>query len=160
MRHWLSPLLWLILAAALQGSLAERMSIGWVKPDFLLVIAVALSMRGSVEAAAGIGFVAGLFHSALWNERVAAYTLSRMFACVVATRVYQAIPAAGPWAAAVVTGAATLVAGILFLFIGIPSDLLRWLVSTVGGILYNAALALLVYALQSRWSSRRSRERI
>jgi cell shape-determining protein MreD len=159
-RNWISPLLWLIFAAALQGSLANRVSVGWVKPDFLLVTAVALSMRGSVEASAGIGFVAGLFDSALWNERIAAFTISRMFACVVATRVYQATPAAGPWAAAVVTGAATLVADILFLFLGIPSSLVEWLVSTLGGILYNAALALVVYALQSRWAGRRSRTKI
>jgi hypothetical protein len=146
---------WLIVAAALNGALSHRLSVGWVQPDFLLVVAVSLSVRGSTNAAAAIGFVAGMFHSALWNEKMMALTLSRMFACIASVHVYRATPVAGAGAVAIVTGAATLVAGILYLFLGVPTNLLQWLVETLGGILYNAALAVPVYLLQERVGRRR-----
>lgn len=155
MRSVVAAALWLILAAALNGALSHRVSLGWVHPDFLLVVAVALSMRGSTNAAAGIGFVAGMFHSSLWNEKMMALTLSRMFACIASVHLFQATPVSGAGAAMVVTGGATLVAGVLYLFLGVPPNLVQWLVETLGGILYNAALAVPVYLLQERLTSRR-----
>lgn len=155
MRSLVGVAVWLIAGAAMNGAVSHRLSLGWVQPDFLLVVAVALSMRGGTNGAAGIGFVAGMFHSALWNEKMMALTLSRMFACIASVHFYRATPVAGAGAAAVVTGAATLVAGLLYLFLGVPANLLQWLVETLGGILYNAALAVPVYFLQERGARRR-----
>lgn len=146
---------WLVVGAAMNGAVSHRLSLGWVRPDFLLVVAVALSVRGSTNAAAALGFVAGMFHSALWNEKMMALTLSRMFACIASVYLYRATPVSGAGAVAIVTGAATLVGGILYLFLGVPTNLLQWLVETVGGILYNAALAVPVYLVQERVSRHR-----
>lgn len=156
MRSVVAAAVWLILGSALNGALSHRISLGWVRPDFLLVIAVALSMRGSSNLAAWIGFVAGMFHSALSNEKMMALTLSRMFACIASVHVFRATPVGGAASAAVVTGAATLVAGILYLFLGVPANLVQWLMETCGGILYNAALAVPVYLLQERIARRRT----
>ncbi|MER3413847.1 MAG: hypothetical protein C4341_06340 [Armatimonadota bacterium] len=155
MRSLVAAAVWLIVAAAFNGALSHRLSLGWVQPDFLLVVAVALSMRGTTNRAAWTGFVAGMFHSALWNEKMMALTISRMFACIASVHFFRAFPVSGAGAAAVVTGAATLVAGILYLFLGLPTNLVQWLVETFGGILYNAALAVPVYVLQERMASRR-----
>ncbi|HWP31041.1 MAG TPA: hypothetical protein VNK96_04855 [Fimbriimonadales bacterium] len=149
--------IWLIVAAGMQGALSERITIGWGKPDFLLVSAVILSIHRSTEGSAVTGFFAGLFHSALINDRLAALTISRMLACVISERLYAGFLGTGGVTAVIVSVIATFVAGLIYLFIGVPQNIWSYFADTIGSAIYNGAVAIPIYGIYRMFAKRRIR---
>lgn len=141
---------WLVFATALQGVFGTRMSIGFASPDFILLTAILLSMPRAQEQAFVIGGLSGLFHSAMLNEKLAAFIISRMGACFASKRLNEAILGGGVFTFIFVVFAGTLVSGLLYLFIGVPRDILSHLADTIGSALYNGVLASLVYAVSRK----------
>ena len=142
-----STAVWLIIAAALQGALAARLSIYWATPDFLLVVAVVLSMHRSTDAAAFTGFFAGLLHGAVLNDHMMAFIISRVIACAVAAKMAASSIGAPYLTLVLVTLVASGVSSVLYLFFGVQKDILGWLTATIGGAFYNGVLAIPCYWL-------------
>ena len=146
--------IWLIIAGACQSALAPRLSIGYVSPDFVLAVATVLSMHRTSDAASATGFFAGLVNGAISNSHMAAFIISRTVACFVTARIAAASVVATYFNVILAAISATLVAAVLYLFVGVPKDILRWLVSTFGGCIYNTVIVLLLFAAFRRLSMR------
>lgn len=141
---------WLVFATALQGVFGMRMSIGFASPDFILLTAIFISLPKPQDHALIIGGISGLFHSAMLNEKLAAFVISRMGACFASKRLNEAILGGGVFTLIFVVFAGTLVSGLLYLFIGVPRDILSHLTDTIGSALYNGVIASLVYAVSRK----------
>lgn len=139
--------LWLIVAASLQASLSVPLSIGFASPDFLLIAAILLSFRQTSDAACVIGFFAGLLTGSLVNASLFGYSVSRMFACLFSLRLYTLFIGESPVTVAGVTLIATLISGVIFLFLGVPTNLLGHIADTIGSAIYNGALAFLAFGM-------------
>ena len=150
MQSVLSTAVWLIGAASLQGALSERLAFGWFRPDFLLVVAVVLSIHRSTDASAVTGFFAGLFDGALRGKAMMALIISRTLACVASVRLYSAFLGSGVITASVVVLITSVISSVLYLFLGAPKDILGWLADTIGAALYNGVLAVPCYLLYCR----------
>jgi hypothetical protein len=149
-RGTLTVFAWLVFATALQGVFGTRMSIGFASPDFILLTAIFISLPKSQEQTLIIGGISGLFHSAMLNEKLAAFVISRMGACFASKRLNEAILGGGIFTLIFVVFAGTLVSGLLYLFIGVPRDILSHLADTIGSALYNGVLASLVHAISRK----------
>lgn len=125
----------------------------YFRPDFILTIAIVLSFGRSTDAAAVIGFFAGLFHGAILNAHMAALIISRVLACVVSAKIGSTFTGAAYLTIWVSVLCASLFASFLYLLVGVPSDILGWLTATIGGAVYNAVLALPCYWLYRRLGS-------
>ncbi len=139
--------LWLIFAGALQASLSIPLSIGFGSPDFLLIAGILLSFRQTSDAACVIGFFAGLLTGSLINQSLFGYCVSRMFACLFSLRLYTLFIGESPVTVAGVTALTTLISGGLFLFLGVPKNLLGHIADTIGSAIYNGALAFLAFGV-------------
>lgn len=139
--------LWLIVAAALQAALSVPLSIGFASPDFLLIAGILLSFHQTSDAASVIGFFAGLLTGSLVNASLFGYSVSRMFACLFSLRLYTLFIGESPVTVAGVTALATLISGGIFLFLGVPKNLLGHIADTIGSAIYNGALAFLAFGL-------------
>jgi rod shape-determining protein MreD len=147
--------IWLIVAGACQLALAPRLAISGAAPDFILAIAIALSVNRTSDAASATGFFAGLVSGALLNSHMAAMVISRTVACWSAARISTA-SVAGTYLTVVIAAiCATLAAAVLYLFVGVPKDILRWLLATFGACIYNTVIALILFAIFHRLSPRR-----
>jgi len=149
--------IWLILAAGMQGAISERIAIGWGKPDFLLISAVILSIHRTTDGSAVTGFFAGLFHSALINDKLAALTISRMLACVVSERLYSGFFGTGGVTAVIVTVIATFLAGLIYLFIGVPQNIWNHFADTIGSAIYNGVFAMPAYGIYRAFAKKQTR---
>lgn len=146
-RAVLSTAAWLIGAAGVQQALSHRLAIGWAQPDFLLVVAVVASLHRSPDAAAVTGFFAGLLNSAIEGHDMLAFTVSRALVCMLSLKVYSAFLGTGALTSAIVTAIATAIAGLVYLFLGTPPNILGHLADTIGAIIYNGVIAVPIYAL-------------
>jgi hypothetical protein len=138
----------LYLASAIQQSL--DLHILGARPDLILVVAIALSLVTSRAKAALTGFLAGTIHGALAGANLAAYGASRAIAGF-ATSWSKAMgyELTLPWIMAVAF-LATVLAEIVWMFVGIRSGIGSFLGATIGTALYNAVLAPPLYALVKR----------
>lgn len=141
-----------VLGAALHTALGARWSIGPASPDFLLLFAVMLSLGQSGESAAVTGFLAGVFHSSAMSDKMLALTISRMFACLIAPRIFGLFSGSNAAAIAVTAAGATLIAGIGFLFLGVRDNILGHLTDTIASAIYNGVIAIPVYGIYRRLS--------
>jgi rod shape-determining protein MreD len=153
-RAVLSTFFWLVIAGALQQAVAHRIAIGWGVPDFLLVFAIVLSMQRSSDAAAVTGFAAGVFSGALLNEAIAAFSISRMVACVVASRIATSLLDRSPLNVTIVASVCTVVAAATYLFVfpfvvG-PPNIGAHLADTIGAAIYNGVIAIPIHLLVQR----------
>lgn len=150
MRQALTPAIWLVAAACAQIALSDRLGLGFARPDFLLLCAVFLSLRREINGAALVGFFAGFLHGAVLNASLGMFVASRTFTAVIASKLFSALIDPGPFTAALVVGACSVLAGIFALFLGSPQNILGHLAATIGTAIYNAVLAVPVYWLTAR----------
>ena len=141
------PAFWLLIAAAAQVAIAPRMGIFGARPDLLLVAVTLLSMNRTSDAAAAIGFFAGLLHGGVANTKMAAFIVSRILGGVAASVVGRTTMAATPLTVMASSLAATGVASVTYLLLGVPKDLLGWMLATLGTLVYNAVLVVGVFWL-------------
>jgi hypothetical protein len=156
-RTILSTAVWLIVAGGLQLALRQKMAIWWAAPDFVLVVAVVLSMHRSSDAAAFTGFFAGLMHSAILNSDLAALTISRMAASVLAVRLHAAFLGAGVLSTSLLVASCTVAAGLVSLLLGGAQNIGSHAADTIGSAIYNGVIAIPTYALYRQFASAGSR---
>ncbi|MGI8923903.1 MAG: hypothetical protein ACR2HJ_07685 [Fimbriimonadales bacterium] len=135
----------LVLAAAFQAALGERLAIGWARPDLILTVAAVLAVHRTSDLAAFTGFFAGLLHGGIVNSHMAAFVISRTLACLSAERISAAFVGRTYITVAVATMVASILCSLLNLFVSVPGDVVGWLLAMVGGGAYNAILAALLY---------------
>ena len=150
MKEAVVPAIWLILAGSAQMALAPKLGIFGAKPDFLLVAATLLSINRGTDAAAVIGFFAGLIHGGITNTKMAAFVISRILGSIGASLVGRTSVAATPLTVMVASLAATGIASLIYMLLGVPKDLWNWVLSTIGTIAYNAVLVGILFALFNR----------
>lgn len=154
MKAYVYPALALLLAASAQVALAPRMGIFGARPDLLLVAVTLLSMNRGSDAAAVIGFFAGLLHGGVANTKMAAFIISRILGSVAASVVGRTTMAATPLTVMASSLATTGVASITYLLLGVPKDPLGWLLATFGTAIYNAVLVAAIFWLFLRGRGR------
>lgn len=150
MKNVLAAAATLILAAACQMALAPRMAVFGAKPDLLLVAVTVLAMKRGTDAAASVGFLAGLLHGGMTNANMAAYVISRVLGAIGASVVSRSTVAATAITVTVASLVSTGIASLAFMLLGVPKDLLGWVLATLGTIVYNAALVGIVFAILGR----------
>lgn len=140
----------LLLTASAQVALAPRMEVLGARPDLLLVAITLLSMNRSSDAAAVIGFFAGLLHGGIANTKMAAFIMSRLLGGIAASIVGRTTVTATPLTVMASSVATTGVASIAYLLVGTPRDMLAWALGALGALVYNTALVLVVFWLLGR----------
>lgn len=138
------------LAAALQVSLANRISIGPASPDFLLILVGAVSMYATRRWAAVLGFAAGLFQGALSGANLMHYVASRTLGgFLVAWSRDLNLERHFLWV--LVAGfLLTLCAQLVWMFLAAPPDIPAFLGATILSGLYNGVLLLPSHAIVKR----------
>lgn len=147
--------LMLVLASAVDIALTKHIYIGGAGPDVTLVIAILLATRTNLEAAAIIGFFTGLFHSAATNDRLFAFVVAGIAACMTGTKICSRAVEATPMTIAVVVSLCTAISRAIVLFIGLPTspdNIFPWLPATIGTAIYNGVIAIPAFLLVKRLS--------
>jgi hypothetical protein len=126
------------------------MAVLGARPDLLLVAVTLLSMNRASDAAAVIGFFAGLLHGGVANTKMAAFVISRILGGISASVVGRTTMAATPLTVMASSLATTGVSSISYLLLGVPKDLLGWGLTTLGALVYNAILVVSIFWLFSR----------
>lgn len=138
------------IAVALQASVAPRIAILGVVPDFGLMIVAVLSLFTSRPVATVSGFFTGAFEGALSGVNLTHYVISRtlvgFFGGSASSFGFQPNAAV----AALVTAILTVASQLLLFFLAPPSGIGRFLGDTIGTAMYNGVLAIPVYALLRR----------
>lgn len=134
------------VAAILQQALPDRMALGAARPDFLLILAICLGLLLPSPGSMIAGFFTGLLQGALVGANLAQFVLSRMLTAWIASRVAELEIEIGIVLAALFTGLGTLFAQVLMMFLAPPRSLETYIAATIGSALYNAVLAVPVYA--------------
>jgi hypothetical protein len=140
----------LVLAAAAQQALASRVTVFGARPDFLLVTLTVLSMRVGTDAAAALGFFAGVLHGGIANAKMSAFVVSRVLGGVAASAVGRTSVVATPITVVGAALATTGVASFVYMLLAVPKDLLGWALSTMGTVVYNTILVLIAHAVLAR----------
>ena len=141
------------LLAVAQTMLGGHLALGGVSPDFLLVWAVCVGLRGGPQAGAIIGFASGVLQGSLAQGWIGAHgcgkTLSGALAGVLSHKLERE-----NWLTPVVCASALTLVNelcvLLFGRLGLPHHFLRFLGLRM---LYHAVLAWPTYAL-ARWAWR------
>ena len=150
MKEAILPAIWLILAGAAQMALAPKLAIFGARPDFLMVAATLLSINRGTDAAAVVGFFAGLIHGGITNTKMAAFIISRVIGSIGASIVGRTSVAATPLTVMLASLTATGIASLVYMLLGVPKDLWGWALATFGTIIYNAVLVGCLFALLGR----------
>ena len=128
------------MAAAAQVAIAPKVAVFGARPDFLLVAVTLLSMNRGTDAASIIGFSAGLSHGGVGNTKMAALVISRILAAIAASLVGRTTVAATPITVMGASLAASGVASLAYMLLGVPKDLWGWVLASFGMIIYNTLL--------------------
>lgn len=140
----------IVLAAALQQSVAPRMSLFGCSPDFLLVVLGPASMSVRPLSGALIGFLCGLVYGAAAGANLAHYAISRTLAGFFGSLSQGVDIHSGVLLAAGVTALVTIVARLTLMFLAPPPAIWPFLAATIGSALYNGVLAMPFHALLRR----------
>lgn len=145
MKQYLLPVLCLIGAAGIQGSLPPALCLFGARPDLVLVVLVAYSLAAEPTFGATLGFVAGLLHGASVGMAVGSFivtrTLTGFLASLVTTRLFSENPVVPTVAAA----GLTLVCEGLFAISNPRAPFVPAARTIAGECIYNALLALILY---------------
>ncbi|HRI43841.1 MAG TPA: hypothetical protein PLL78_14805 [Fimbriimonadaceae bacterium] len=141
------------LAAVLQQSMAQRLAVFGCEPNFLLAVMAPMALVSRPAVGGWIGFAAGLTQGALAGANLTHYVISRTVAGFLTSLgslldIRLAIGVAG-----LVCAACTLVAQVLFMFLAPPpgGSIVSYLLTSFGTSVYDALLAMPIYALIRRW---------
>lgn len=142
-----TSVLGLWIAVVLQQSMASRVAIFGVRPDFLILFLAPISLMTSRMGGATLGFFAGLLEGAASGVSMAHYIASRAIAGFLGSW-SRAIGMHINWGvASITTVILTVVSRLIFMFLAAPTGVLRFLGDTIGSALYNGVLAIPVYML-------------
>lgn len=146
----LTAILGTYLAVCIQQSLASRISLFGVVPDFGLVFVTVFALLTERVSATFVGFSVGAMEGALAGVNLTHYVISRSLAGFFggSSSAFGLQP--NPGVAAIATAVLTGASQILLFFLAPPSGIGRFLGDTIGAAMYNGVLAIPVYALLRR----------
>lgn len=141
----------LLVATTLQQALAYRLAILGARPDFMLIALSALGMFANRPGGMTLGFFDGLLMGAISGANLQHYVTSRVLAGLAlgwtnSSELPRSLAAAG-----VTTGAVTVAAQLVLMFLAPPHSIGTFLADTIRGAVYNGVLAIPVYALLKRF---------
>ncbi len=138
------------IAAAFSHSLSNKMGIGLVEPDFLLILAVVLSTLHDPRSGAFFGFVAGAIDGAIVGADMTAMTVTRTVAGFLSGYIGNLDFEVRPVYTALVAAGATILCHVLFAFSAPPPHVGVYARDTIFSALYNGVLAMPLYAAVQR----------
>jgi rod shape-determining protein MreD len=157
-RHIFLVAAFLLLAAVLQGRVAHAIEIRAAEPDLVLVVLTCGGTLLGGEAAIILGFWAGLLTAALFPDTIGSYLASRTIAGAFAGWLQGSVIRDSIAVPPLASLATVFVAECTYALMTPTHDLHVWLVVRGGEMLYNALLAVPVYALLRRLHVGRRRE--
>jgi cell shape-determining protein MreD len=147
----------MVVAGALQQSMAWRLEVFGARPDFLL-LALGLSSLYLRRAGGTLaGFAAGLVQGALGLSNLAHYVISRSVAGFIGSWSNAFGFAPGPLTAAAFVAALTAGSQGLLMLLAPPPDIAPFVGDTIRTAMYNGVLAVPLYALLERFLRRPTR---
>ena len=155
MRKYVWPIIAILGAVAMQGSLPRWLSVFGGRPDLVLVVLVAFALASEPEFGATLGFIAGLGHSAVVGASMGSFIVTRTITGVLAglvnTRLFRDNPivptVAAVWLTAVCEG--------LFLLANPRPYLMSAVKVVLGECILNALLTLLLCLVLRQFETRR-----
>jgi rod shape-determining protein MreD len=138
------------LAGGFQASLAPRLAIAQVAPDFVLIVLGSVSILSSRRAGTVSGFFGGLIEGGLAGANLTQYVISRSLAGFLTGWLTAWEFEATVIVAFFAVVACTLEAQLLLLFLAPPTRIFAFLLATIGSAIYNGVLAMPLFALLKR----------
>ena len=145
MQRYIFPIIMLLLAGALQGNLPHWLVIKGARPDFLLVVLIAVSLTQDPLTGAVLGFLAGLIHGSIVGINIGSFIVSRTIIGFAAGSVTIRLFSENPVVPVLAAGGLTFVGEALFLLANPAPDMLASLNIVLFKSLYNSLLTLIVY---------------
>jgi rod shape-determining protein MreD len=144
----------LLVAAILQQALAPRIPILGGHPDFLLLALALLAYGRPVTTAMTIGFSDGLLMGSMSGANMQHYIASRTLVgfLIGLTSRFQEKPSVG--SIGVYAVGAAIVTQLVLMFLAPPHGIAGFLADTIRTAVYNGVLAITVFALLKRFTSR------
>jgi cell shape-determining protein MreD len=149
-RAILVVVLCLWVAGGCQQALASLMSIGTAQPDFLLVILCVLAPLTGRRAGTVMGFATGVIHGAIAGANFTAYAITRTIGGFFLGWAASADVEVNFVVAGILCALTTVGIQLLFLFIAPPTDIVPFLLTTLGTATYNGLLAMPIHFALAR----------
>lgn len=139
---WLKLVLLLLFATALQGTVAYRLRIWGIQPDFNKVVLIGIAVNTSAHVATAYGFVGGWLMGTVVGTSVGSYLISRMVLGaslgLLELRLFRQNPIVLIFSALV---GSMLCEAVFFLF-SPQQNAGRWAVQATGESIYNLLFIL------------------
>lgn len=149
-RYWAVAAPTLLLAGALQESLANRMSVVGSPPDFPLIALSALALLGERRAGTVVGFVAGLLRGVLAGSNLATYAVGRTLLGYGLGWIRFAGLIPNGFVAGLSAAVGTLLTQGVVMVVAHRGPLIPFLTGTILTAMINGALAMPLYGLLRR----------
>ncbi|RYG35557.1 hypothetical protein EON81_12365 [bacterium] len=138
------------LAGGCQATLAPRLGIGGAVPDFPIIVLAVLAPWLPRSGATVLGFFAGLVHGAVAGANLTAYAISRTLTGFGLGSMSSLELEPSVLLAMITAAIATLIAGLISLFLAPPPALTPFILATIGSAIYNGVLAAPAHLILGR----------
>ena len=146
------------ISGGLNEGLAKDISLLGAQPDFLLVATIVISMLSDMRGAAIAGFTGGFFQGAITGANMWQYVVTRLLVGWIGGSLIELRFQRNPMIAATACLIATIISGLVFLFLTSQPNIVGSLRDTLISAMYNAVLAALVYAPIEKLSGVKTRQ--
>ena len=146
------------ICGGLNEGLAKDIAIFGAQPDFLLVATVVISMMSHMRGAAVAGFAGGFFQGAITGANMWQYVVTRLLIGWIGGSLIELRFQRNLVIAAMACFVATILSGLVFLFLTSQPNILGSLRDTLISAMYNAVLAALVYPPVEKLSGVKTRQ--
>ncbi len=140
----------LFVALIMQQALPDRISILGARPDFILIVTLSLALLTRSPASIVIGFWGGLLHGAMVGANLGQFVVTRMLTAYAASRLNDFDIEIGVVLGSIFIGIGTIAAQLVMMFLAPPRSLGGFLGDTIAMAMYNAVLAVPIYAILRR----------
>ncbi len=138
------------IAGAAQNTIAYRLAIAGIYPDFLLVTVVVLGLVTGESYGAISGGLAGFVHASLAGSSFGTFILSRAILGFVAGLVKGALFQDNPAVIFIAAFIATITGETVFILFNPPVGLFAWASALPFTAMYNGIIAMPIYWLLRR----------
>lgn len=145
------------ICGGLNEGVAKDIALFGAQPDFLIVATVVISMLTDLRGAALAGFTGGFFQGAITGANMWQYVVTRLIVGWIGGSLIEMRFQRNFLIAALACFVATVIAGLVFLFLTSQPNILGSLRDTLISAMYNAVLAALVYTPVERLSGVKTR---
>ena len=150
LRNGAAALILMWIAGGFQAVLAPAIAIASVGPNFPIVVLAVSSLALSRGGSTALGFLAGLLEAGISGVGMAGLTISRAIVGFGLGSVRKFEFDANFLVAAASAFFATIIAQFLYLFLDPPSNLLSFVLVTIGTATYNGVIAIPLYLAVAR----------